>query len=136
MIFVDTSHLLALAMPVDALHKSAAAWSEALPGPFLTTEYVLLEFVNALSSPSHRARAHSVLSGILASPGIQVVHSSPELFRSGVALHAQRPDKSWSLTDCVSFVVMRTANISEALTYDQHFEQAGFRALLRYPPSP
>ena len=49
----------------------------------------------------------------------------------GVALYAERPDKDWSLTDCISFVVMRTMDITEALTGDRHFEQAGFTALLK-----
>ena len=51
--------------------------------------------------------------------------------RRGIMLHAQRPDKSWSLTDCISFEVMKHLDILEALTEDHHFEQAGFRALLR-----
>ena len=49
----------------------------------------------------------------------------------GVALYAERPDKDWSLTDCISFVVMRKMDITEALTGDRHFEQAGFTALLK-----
>ena len=57
--------------------------------------------------------------------------SSPELFASGSDLYAQRLDKDWSLTDCISFVVMRERGIAEALTADHHFEQAGFTILLR-----
>jgi len=53
------------------------------------------------------------------------------LFERGVGLFRQRPDKEWSLTDCISFVVMRDASLTEALTGDHHFEQAGFSALLR-----
>jgi len=49
----------------------------------------------------------------------------------GLELYARRPDKSWSLTDCISFVVMTDRGLTEALTGDHHFEQAGFRALLR-----
>ena len=47
------------------------------------------------------------------------------------AMHKERSDKSWSLTDCISFVVMGEHGITDALTGDRHFEQAGFRALLR-----
>jgi uncharacterized protein len=64
---------------------------------------------------------------------IEPVH--PELFAEGLKLHRDRPDKGWSLTDCVSFIVMQRHKASDALTYDQHFEQAGFRALLRSKPN-
>jgi hypothetical protein len=59
------------------------------------------------------------------------VPASRELFDSGWALYQDRPDKDWSLTDCISFVAMRERGIIEALTGDHHFEQAGFRALLK-----
>ena len=60
--------------------------------------------------------------------------ASPRLFAAGLDLYRNRPDKAWSLTDCISFVVMRERSITEALAYDRHFEQAGFRALLREEP--
>jgi predicted nucleic acid-binding protein len=53
------------------------------------------------------------------------------LFETGVSLYASRTDKEWSLTDCISFTVMSQYGIRDALTGDRHFEQAGFRALLR-----
>jgi predicted nucleic acid-binding protein len=60
-----------------------------------------------------------------------IVETSGKLFRTGVAFYSRRPDKDWSLTDCISFVVMRDRGITEALTGDHHFEQAGFKALLK-----
>jgi len=60
-----------------------------------------------------------------------VVGLDPHLYQRGINLYAQRPDKEWSLTDCISFVVMSDRGITEALTGDHHFEQAGFRALLK-----
>jgi hypothetical protein len=56
--------------------------------------------------------------------------SSNELFAAGVELYATRPDKEWSLTDCISFVVMEREGLTDALTGDRHFEQAGFKVLL------
>ena len=53
------------------------------------------------------------------------------MFQRGLRLYEERPDKEWSLTDCLSFVVMKDENLREALTGDQHFEQAGFIALLK-----
>lgn len=132
MIFVDTSHLLALAMPSDGLHEVAAAWSLATSGPFLTTEFVLLEFVNSLSLPSQRPKAHAMVASIFGQKGIHVVPADSQWLRRGLTLHKARPDKAWSLTDCISFEVMRDSSAKDALTYDQHFEQAGFRALLRH----
>ena len=134
MIFLDTSYLVALAVPADGLHEAAMTWTAVTSGPFVTTEFVLLEFVNLLSSPIHRPKAHGVLSSIYGNSSIHVVPATAESFQRGLALHGTRLDKSWSLTDCISFEVMRSAQASDALTYDQHFEQAGFRALLRDKP--
>jgi predicted nucleic acid-binding protein len=68
---------------------------------------------------------------VRADPYYVMVPASQELLDRGVTLYRQRPDKDWSLTDCISFVVMRERGITEALTADHHFEQAGFVALLR-----
>ena len=67
-------------------------------------------------------------------PGITVIAASTALMDEGVALYRQHKDKRWSLTDCISFVVMRREGIRDALTSDHDFEQAGFRALLRTDP--
>lgn len=64
-------------------------------------------------------------------PRVHVVPSSPELLQRGLALYASRHDKAWSLTDCLSFVVMQDQGLTEALTADEDFEQASFKALLR-----
>lgn len=135
MIFLDTSFLLALAMPNDSLHAAARQWTLQSRGPFLTTEYVLLEFVNALSTLANRARAHVFLVSLGATGATRIVPASPSLFADGLRLHARRPDKEWSLTDCTSFVVMEREGCTEALTHDHHFVQAGFTALLASPPS-
>jgi predicted nucleic acid-binding protein len=67
-------------------------------------------------------------------PPFIFIPASPELFADGLRLHHERPDKEWSLTDCISFHVMRERGITRALAYDIHFEQAGFEALLRRDP--
>lgn len=132
MTFLDTSYLVAVAMPRDNLHRAAKRWAEVLPGEFATTEYVLIELVNRLSSSRQsRQRAHVLLASIQADRRTRVFPANSDWMRRGIMLHAQRPDKSWSLTDCISFEVMKHLDILEALTEDHHFEQAGFRALLR-----
>jgi len=60
-----------------------------------------------------------------------VIPASSELFEAGLELYRSRADKQWSMTDCISFVVMRREGITDALTADRRFEQAGFHVLLR-----
>ena len=62
---------------------------------------------------------------------IEIVPQSPGLFRQALALYGERSDKDWSLTDCASFLIMDERRITETLTHDRHFEQGGYRALLR-----
>jgi hypothetical protein len=64
-------------------------------------------------------------------PRVHIVSPSDEQFRRGKELYARRSDKEWSLTDCISFLVMQEHALTEALTADHHFEQAGFAILLK-----
>ena len=134
MIQIDTSFLLALAQPQDALHARASAWAKVLTEPLLVTEYVLWETINSLSKPVDRPRAHLLVRHVRSTRNYQFVPASGELFDAGLRLHAERQDKEWSLTDCISFLVMQEQGITRALTHDHHFEQAGFEALLRRDP--
>jgi uncharacterized protein len=68
---------------------------------------------------------------ILADPAVHVIPQSHESFQSGFELYASRPDKGYSLTDCISMETMRREGLTEVLTNDRHFEQEGFRALFR-----
>ncbi len=99
----------------------------------MTTRAVLLEIGNALSKRRHRASAVQLLASLEADPSVEVVSLSPELYANAFTLFRERPDKEWGLIDCASFLVMEARGITEALTGDEHFEQAGFRALLREP---
>jgi len=94
----------------------------------------LWETFDAFSSPVDRPRAHDVLTTVLSVKTIEVVWDSRRLFDDAVTLHAAHTDKYWSLTDCAAFTVMQERGIRQALTYDRHFEQAGFEALLRRDP--
>lgn len=135
MIFADTGFFIAQLKARDALHERAVAWSQMANEPLLTTEYVLIEVADALSAPLNRARFHTFLGFLRRSSKCEIVSASPALFEAGLQLHAARPDKEWSLTDCISFVVMRERALERAFAYDHHFEQAGFEALLRREPS-
>jgi predicted nucleic acid-binding protein len=134
MILVDSGFLLAFAQPTDALHGRAVAWAQSLSEPMLATEYVLCETVNSLSRRPDRPRADRIVEMISGDPDYTLVPASPDLFAAGLRLYRDRPDKEWSLTDCISFHLMQERGLTRALAYDVHFEQAGFEALLRRDP--
>lgn len=130
-VFGDTAYFLALVNARDRLHQQAVAFNQVPPGPLLTTEWVLTELGNALAAPPTRERFLRLVAVLRAQPDVRIVPSSPELFERGCVLFSKRADKAWSLTDCISFVVMTDHDLEEALTADQHFEQAGFRRLMQ-----
>jgi predicted nucleic acid-binding protein len=97
----------------------------------VTTAWVLTEVANALSASHLRSGFLSLLDDLQSDDEVSIVAPEPETFAQGIDLYRNRPDKNWSLTDCISFVVMKREGITEALTADRHFEQAGFKALLQ-----
>ena len=130
MAFADTSFYQALLNPKDNWHKSATKVSNVYRGNVVTSEYVLCE-LGALMSHGHlRQLFVALVEQLESAPCINIIHGSHQAFELGLSLFENRPDKDWSLTDCVSFVLMRERNITDALTCDRHFEQAGFRAML------
>jgi uncharacterized protein len=134
MILVDTGFFLALAQPRDDLHSRAMLWAGAVAEPLVVTDYILWETVNALSSPADRPKSHALIRHVRTTGAYTVVPASAALTEAGLKLHEARTDKSWSLTDCVSFVVMADRGITRALAYDHHFTQAGYEPLLRHDP--
>jgi len=135
-VFADTAYFVALCGPNDTYHERAAALSRSLIAGVITTEYVVVETGGLLSRPEDRPTYVNLVRDLESDPAVQVVPASPALFRKGFDLFAHRPDKHWSLVDCLSFVVMKQRRLREALTTDHHFEQAGFRALLRAKAKP
>jgi uncharacterized protein len=131
--FADTGYWIALANAGDDLHERARAISRRITARLVTTDAVFFEIGDALCSGRLRAIAAALIEDIRSDPDIVVITVDGPLFERGLALFATRPDKDWGLTDCISFVVMQDRGIIEALAYDQHFVQAGFRALLREP---
>jgi uncharacterized protein len=131
MIFVDSNYIVALISTRDQHHKQANALSVEVAGtPLITTEPVLLEIGNALAR-NHKAFAVAVIEKAKQSKDIQLVRLSRGLFDRGLDLYSTHHDKEWGLVDCISFVVMRDFGVTDALTHDIHFAQAGFRALMR-----
>ena len=130
-VFADTFYFLALLNRNDLSHRRAIAASQVGDQSYVTTEFVLLELADALSKPPLREDFKSICALIESTNSFQLIRANSELLHRGLTLFFDRPDKAWQLTDCISFVVMRDQGIKEALTGDRHFEQAGFRALLR-----
>lgn len=97
----------------------------------MTTEAVVFEIANSLSKQKYRAAAVRLVASLRSDPAVEIVISDVDLFEKSVALFASRDDKEWSLTDCMSFVVMEARGIRDALTPDHHFNQAGFNALMQ-----
>ncbi|MBU4271338.1 MAG: PIN domain-containing protein [Planctomycetes bacterium] len=132
-LFADTFHWIAFANPNDQHHARAVGMSKELwPFRTVTTDEVLLEFLNAmLKSPNLRATASKQVQAVYQDPNIQVLPQTRISFLSGLSLYQDRPDKTYSLTDCISMQSMRDEGIQEVLTNDRHFEQEGFIALYR-----
>lgn len=98
--------------------------------PFLTTEVVLTEIGNALSGQRWRTLGVSIIQQLQEDSDLEIMTVTSALFEQAVQLYVNRPDKEWGLTDCISFVVMQERNLTDVLTTDHHFTQAGFHRLL------
>ena len=132
-VFLDTSYAVALSSHTDENHNRAVELAEDLEASnasFVTTRAVLLEIGNALSKVRHRAAAVKLLTALENDPNVEIVPASEDLYRRSFEMFSDRSDKEWGLIDCMSFVVMRDQELSDALTADNHFRQAGFNALL------
>jgi predicted nucleic acid-binding protein len=129
-VFADSSYFLALLNKRDELHSRAVEITPLFQGQLLTTTWVLTEVLDALSKPTHRKLASEFARDMQSDPDVVILPAAQALFDAGLELYSQRSDKDWSLTDCISFAVMKQNNLHEALTADHHFEQAGFERLL------
>ena len=133
-VFADTGYLIALLNDRDPLRGKAEAVTDALrPFQLVTTQMVLVEVLNYMSraGADSRGLASGMAQNFATNPDVDIVPQTAAQFRAAVERYAGRPDHTWSLTDCASFLVMEERNITEALAYDRDFEQAGFTALLR-----
>lgn len=135
--FADTSFWIAISSRRDQYHPQAIAWHNEVTrsgSRIVTTEAVLWEWLNALADGATRAVAAEGYRRVHADNRIDVVTFDPQFISAAVDLYRSRADKDWSLTDCLSFVVMGSRRLTEALTTDRHFEQAGLKALMLIQP--
>ena len=112
------------------MHARAKAIAASHQGGVVTTEFLLIEVGNFFCRGKGRAVFQTMLENLRSADDIEIIPASTDLFNKGFVLFTSCSDKDWSLTDCISFVVMQECGITEALTADHHFEQAGFVALL------
>jgi len=132
-VFADTQYWIARINPRDQWHQRAKTAGSALAQtPLVTSDEVLTEVLAHFSAggPTIRLRGVTLIRGLFTNPQIEILPQSRQSFLAGLALYEARPDKGYSLIDCISMEAMRREGITEALTGDQHFAQEGFTLLL------
>lgn len=127
---IDTSGMLAVADPNEPTHAWASA-QYAGAARRVIHNYVLAEWVPlAHTRGLPRATALQFMDEVLAEPGLELIWVDPDIHDDAVALLLARSDKTYSLCDAVSFVIMDRLDLTDALTTDKHFMQEGFVRLL------
>ncbi len=129
-VFADTSFYIALVSPKDENHQSSFEFDRRFEGQYVTSEFVLIELGNWLADPRNRAVFLEIQRVLRSDPRTVILPATPEWVARGLSLYGERLDKHWSLIDCVSFEMMRDYGLTEALSADHHFTQAGYHALL------
>ena len=130
-VFADAFYFVARLNRHDQHHDRVVAFSRDFRSHILTTDWIMMEVADALAESECRSRLRDFILHLRQSPICEVIPASRESLDRAVDLYHQHQDKEWTLTDCVSFAVMRERGVTHALTEDHHFEQAGFTALLR-----
>jgi len=129
-VFADTYYWLALINPRDQAHHEALRLSQSLGERLITTAWVLTEVGDAMCDPTNRPTFSKLLRDLASDPLTTVIPAEQKWFDRGTALFSSRLDKKWSLTDCISFAVMDAMGLTDALTGDADFVQAGYRKLM------
>jgi uncharacterized protein len=131
-LFIDTGFLLALEISDDQHHLAATQCWRTLSKTstrFVTTSFVFAETVTSFNSKRYHHKAVEVGNRLLNSSSVQLIQVEQELFREAWLFFQKHSDKTYSLTDCVSFMVMKRLKIQTALTFDHHFVQAKYLKL-------
>src|SRR5262249_27894399 len=129
--FADTSLFVAFLNARDDHHDLAVDYLSQDATLLVTTDWVLVELGNFLSRSRTRRRFVPFLHDLRDDRLVEIVSWSAAVFEQALDLYHRRPDKHWSMTDCISFVIMRERRLTDAVTTDHHFVQAGFKILLR-----
>ena len=130
--FLDAAFVIALETTDDQNHDSAHEfWRkfQLSPTPLITTSFVLDEIATFFNSRDRHDKAIQDVENFLKSDAVELIYVDEALFLSGWEYFQKHADKKYSLTDCISFVVMKNRKMNKALTFDKHFAQAGFEKL-------
>ncbi|HEY0379199.1 MAG TPA: type II toxin-antitoxin system VapC family toxin [Pyrinomonadaceae bacterium] len=130
--FLDTGYVIALELSSDQNHGAASKHWRSASKSFrllVTTSYVFDEIVTFFNSRGHHAKAVEIGERLLNSPSVRLIHVGEDLFSEGWNYFRKHKDKGYSLTDCISFLVMGEFGIDTVLTFDKHFVQSGFKKL-------
>jgi predicted nucleic acid-binding protein len=130
-VFADAFYFVARLNGRDQHHDRVLAFSRDFRASLLTTDLVLMEVADALAKSECRPRVREFVLHLRQAAACEIVPASRELFDRALELYHQHADKDWTLTDCSSVLVMRERGLTDVLTADRHFEQAGFKALLK-----
>jgi predicted nucleic acid-binding protein len=133
-VYADSGYWIALLNPNDQWNQSAVLATQQIQGRrIITSEMVLVEFLNGVARFGPQVRRHAVnaTQRLYNNPNIEIVKQSSLQLAAAVERYLSRPDQRWSVTDCASFLTMEERGMTEALAHDRDFAQAGFRALLR-----
>jgi len=130
-LLADTSFFVAYLNPRDEDHALAVEWMTTSSERIVTSEWVLVELGNYLAEGPNRRLLGSLVRALSAEERVEIVPADHPSFLGALSLYVRRQDKSWSFTDCTSFCLMKARKITDALTTDHHFEQAGFTVLLQ-----
>ena len=128
-VLLDASYAIALALEDDPKHAEAVSYQEQIfqnNWRLLVSTFVMDEVVTLLNTSGQHRKAVAIGDDFLSEPMFEFVHVGHELFDRAWNLFKRRADKTWSMTDCVSFELMKEQRVSHALTFDKHFAQAGF----------
>ena len=130
-LFADTFYYIALLSPTDAAHARAVEFTRNYDELMITTAWIITELGDGMADVTTRQAFTDFYDAVRVDPQVSIIQPEQRYFNDGLELYRTRLDKDWSLTDCISFVVMQRQGITEALTGDHNFQQAGFKALLR-----
>jgi len=133
-IFVDRFAWIATINKSDNYHEICLGILEELlnnQAKLITTNYVVVETINALSKVEFRKTVIEFIDKLEKSPSVQIIRITDEIYNNAWTFYKQRMDKDWGITDCTSFEVMRAFNVKKAFTNDKHFEQAGYSLVVK-----
>ncbi len=130
-VFADTHFFIALLNRRDKQHARAV---EIYSGndfeEIITAAWILAELADGMCQPIARSKCRQFIERLRQRDDTRLVEADSAVFWRGFELYSERPDKEWSLTDCISFIVMEDEGLADALTNDRHFHQAGYVPLL------